>query len=466
MPGEIKVEIGCNYEDFLRGLATVKKEADLAVLEQRRKDKEASDARRAAARKEREERKAAEKEKQDAQRKENKDAAAAWRETQRQMREKEKAEKAARSAAEDQKEQGVSIAQGFMSGGLTGGISAIGQNFGGVGMLVSEAINMFIEGFKKAVEEAKQLRNLSSATDISTGELRKLQVVAEQAGLSLSQFANAVSSFNEKIGTAKIKGSELNNLLNKLGVSQKELKDSTYDYNKGLRDLAKAHAAGTDAATLAYYGNIMFGSSFEQLLPLIKQGTGELEKAGQRIYQTSELATSQLAETSNRWEKFWANFKNVGAEGFAFFDIFVNKIQESVVLATTRALALASPITAAQFFNKESTLGPEGRLLAGKAIAATMSEKDGKAFLDELTKQIKGDAGVKLTPLGMQTAQAASSLQQMGGGDIVSAYAFNPIEETAKNTQKIVELTQQQLDEQRRGNEKSNPPKGSIYRSK
>jgi hypothetical protein len=66
----------------------------------------------------------------------------------------------------------------------------------------------------------------------------------------------------------------------------------------------------------------------------------------------------------------------------------------------------------------------------------------------------------------MQTAQAASTLQQMGGGDIVSAYAFNPAEETAKNTQKMTELQQQTLDEQRRGNEKSNPPKGSIYRSK
>jgi len=466
MPGEIKVEIGCNYEDFLRGLATVKKEADLAVLEQRRKDKEASDARRATARAEREERKKAEKEKQDAQRKENKDAAAAWRETQRQMREKEKAEKAAQSAAQEQKQQKLSVAQGFMSGGLTGGISAIGQGFGGVGMLISEAINMLIEGFKKAVQEAKELRNLSYATDISTGELRKLQVVAEQSGISLSQFAHAVSEFNKNMGKARISGSELNNLLNKLGVSQEDVSKGTYDYNKGIRDLAKAHRAGTDAATLAYYGNLMFGSSFEQLLPLIKKGTGELERAGQGIYKTSELATSQLAETSNRWEKFWANFKNVGAEGFAFLDIFVNKMQESVVWASTRALAVASPVAAARFFNQESTLGPEGRLMAGKVMAKSMSEEGGKAFLDELNKKIKGEEGVKLTPLGMQTAQAASSLQQMGGGDIVSAYAFNPIEETAKNTQKIVELTQQQLDEQRRGNEKSNPPKGSIYRSK
>jgi hypothetical protein len=364
MPGEIKVEIGCNYEDFLRGLATVKKEADLAVLEQRRKDKEASDARRATARAEREERKKAEKEKQDAQRKENKDAAAAWRETQRQMREKEKAEKAAQSAAQEQKQQKFAVAQGFMSGGLTGGISAIGQRFGLVGMLISESINMLIEGFKKAVQEAKELRNLSYATDITTGELRKLQVVAEQSGISLSQFAHAVSEFNKNMGKARIGGSELNNLLNKLGVSQEDVSKGTYDYNKGIRDLAKAHRAGTDAATLAYYGNLMFGSSFEQLLPMIKKGTGELERGAQRIYQTSELATSQLAETSNRWEKFWANFKNVGAEGFAFLDTYINAIPESFVIASARTLALASPVAAAKFYNQESLLGPEGRMVS------------------------------------------------------------------------------------------------------
>jgi hypothetical protein len=70
-----------------------------------------------------------------------------------------------------------------------------------------------------------------------------------------------------------------------------------------------------------------------------------------------------------------------------------------------------------------------------------MSEKDGKAFMDELKKQIKGESGVKLTPLGLSTAQGASSLQQMAGGDIVSAMAFTPLERIASATEQTAANT-------------------------
>ena len=581
MPGEVKVEIGCNYEDFLRGLATVKKEADLAVLEQRKKDQAARDERRAAERADRdakrdalnaereqarntakdereqqrkaeserrqaareelrikkeaekeyerqfkelekaekeaaravaraknEEEKKAESEKQnqirnersqmeavlretqrqikekqraeneaakeadrqkeEASRRQKKNADAQLREEQRQIKEKQRLEKEAQRATEGQKQQNIGIAQGFLSGGLSGGISAIGQRFGPIGMLAAEAINQLIEGFKKAVEEAKQLRNLSYATDITTGELRKLQIVAEQSGISLSQLAHSVSEFNKNMGKARIGGSELNNVLNKLGVSQEDVASGAYDYNRAMRDLMKAHKAGTDAATLAYYGNIMFGSSFEQMLPLIKKGTGDFDRSMQGIYKTSEMATSELANVSDQWEKFWSNFKNVAAEGFAFLSLGFNFKENASTIAGAALLAKGGELGKSAFAISQLEGGSEMKMLLGKKVAsmANLGKEDKEAYLKALDTMVNGEAGVKLTPLSLQTAQAASQLQQMGGGDIVSAYAFNPSEETAKNTAKIAELNQQQLDEQKRSNEKTNLPKGNLYRSK
>ena len=439
MAGNVDVTIGCNYEDFLRGLANVKKEADLAVLEQRKKDQAEREARRAAAREERNERRAAEREKQEAARKEKKESEAAWRETQRQAREKEKAEKEAQKAAEKEKQKKFGIAQGFIGGGVTGGISAIGAAFGPEGQIVAELVNKLIEGFQKAVQEAKELRNLSYATDISTGELRKMTVVAEQAGISISQFAHSVAEFNKNMGRAKIGGSELNNLLNKLGVSQEDIKNNSYDYNRALRDLAKAHRAGTDAATLAYYGNLMFGSSFEQLLPLIKRGTGELDRAGQGIYQTSELANQELSNMSDRWDKFWANVKNISAEGFAFIIELANSFANLPQIPAAIALAKTDPKAAAKYINEEIEGGPKTREFYGRTVANSLKGYEKIDFLNELNKQIYGEAGKKLTPVGLQTAQGASSLQQMGGGDIVSAAAFSPAQATAENTAKSAE---------------------------
>ena len=448
MAGNVDVTIGCNYEDFLRGLANVKKEADLAVLEQRKKDQAEREARRAAQRQERAEQRAADREKEEASRQQKKNADLALREQIRQAKEKQKAEKEAQRAAQSAQQQKIDIAQGFLGGGITGGISAIGASFagatGGLSMIAAELANKFIEGFQKAVQEAKELRNLSYATDISTGELRKMAVVAEQSGISLSQFAHSVAEFNKNMGRAKIGGSELNNLLNKLGVSQEDLKNNSYDYNRALRDLAKAHRAGTDAATLAYYGNLMFGSSFEQLLPIIKKGTGDFDRSMQGIYKTTELATSQLADVSDRWDKFWSNFKNIAAEGFAAMDLIINSKQNLAGIAAAKYYASQGDqlgLGKSAFAVSQLEGGKELKMLVARKISEGLSKSDAELYLKLVDRLVNGEAGIKLSPLGLSTAQGASSLQQMGGGDIVSAAAFSPAQATAEATQKTAENT-------------------------
>jgi hypothetical protein len=185
----------------------------------------------------------------------------------------------------------------------------------------------------------------------------------------------------------------------------------------------------------------MFGSSFEQLLPLIKRGTGELDRAGQMIYKTTDIATEHLADLSDRWDKFWANFKNIGADAFAFFDGLINSFGNTIAIGLAKGLATQNPEAAAEAFNYVATGGPMERKLLGKAVSAGLSDEKKKRFEDRLDELIKGESGVKLTPLGLQTAQGASSLQQMGGGDIVSAAAFSPAQATAEATQKTAENT-------------------------
>lgn len=342
--------------------------------------------------------------------------------------------------AEGQGRNGVmSWLKTFNQGGI-GGILA--KAIGPEAQVIYEALAPIFDAIKDIVKEAKELRNLSFATDIPTGELRKLRVVADQSGISLSQFAHAVSEFNKNMGRAKIGGSELNNLLNKLGVSQDDLRNNSYDYSRAIRDLAKAHKAGTDAATLAYYGNLMFGSSFEQLLPLIKKGTGDFDRSMQGIYNTSELGTSVLADTSDRWDKFWSNFKNVAADGLAYMSLAVNTFENARPLAAATLLAKGGELgKSAEVIANQIVGGDELKMLIGRKLAKGMDKTDADAFMKRLEELVRGEAGVKLTPLGLQTAQGASTIQQMGGGDIMSAVAFSPAQATAEATQKTAENT-------------------------
>ena len=74
-----------------------------------------------------------------------------------------------------------------------------------------------------------------------------------------------------------------------------------------------------------------------------------------------------------------------------------------------------------------------------------MDADEKKIFLDRI-KELQGGAdGKKLSPLGLSEAQGASSLQQMGGGDIVSAIAFTPLERIATATEQTAENTTPQL---------------------
>ena len=467
MPGEVKVEIGCNYEDFLRGLATVKKEADLAVLEQRKKDQAERDARRAAARAERDERRAAEKEKQDAARQEKKDAAELLREQQKIAKEKERAEKEAQKAAQTSKQQKLGVAQGFLGGGLSGGISAIGAVFGAEGQLIAEAVNKLIEGFQKALH----MQNLSIATGLSVGELSGIDLLAKNLGTSLDSLARSFGEFNRRVGEARIKGSELNNLFNKLNVSQEELASGSMNAQRAMILLARAHKAGTDAATLAYYGNMMFGSSFDELIPAIKRGEASIKALTDVYYKQSEHLSKQAAEQGVLWNNLGSSLWNLGADIIGIiamiFNGLIDWLNQSFVFIGK--LFTASPEWQARILShtmpKSGTDEDRRKYFQLQAEDLGLGGEDLKKFNAEV-ERILGSAGAKLTPLGLQTAQAASQLQQMGGGDIVSAYAFNPAEETAKNTAKIAELNQQQLDEQKRSNEKTNLPKGNLYRSK
>jgi chemotaxis protein histidine kinase CheA len=556
MSGEVKLNIGCNYEDFLRGLATVKKEADLAVLEQRKKDQAARDERRAAERADREakreaenaqretaraaaraqrdeeqrlerekrdaaqaqkkqleqdardlqrqikekeklekeaareaarvvreEEKKAEREKQEAARaakkqleedareirrqikekealiveanrnneRQKKEAAAldkknaqiAWQETLRQQRDKEKAQRAAQQSSQAQTQGKVSLAQGAMSGGVSGVISAIGMMFGPWGMVAAEAINMITAGVGELISRAREFRNLSYATGLSTKELMKLESVAEATGVSLQTLSSAFYEFNKRMATAQIRGGEFNAAAGKLGLDMNKLKDRTLTAQEAMIELAKAHKAGTDAATLAYYGNMLFGSSFEQLLPAIRRGTADMIALSEATIGNSETATRAMGTVSDYWNLFWANFKAASYEYIGqITNLWVKAGQ--VLFGIPLVLAIVKSMGAEQAARalNRATIGStdEEKMRLAQAAAKRMSKTDAKTFMDEF-KKILGEGGTKLNPFGLQSAQGASQLQQMGGGDIVGAIAFTPLERIALATEQTAQNT-------------------------
>jgi hypothetical protein len=332
-----------------------------------------------------------------------------------------------------------------------GFLSTLGRAYGQFSMIFS-VLQAGFEFVMKYATMARELRNISVATGIPVGELRNFELQAKQAGISTQAMAHSVAQFNKNMGAAKIQGSEVNALMAKLGVGLTDLKEGTFTYKDALMALAASFEAGTDDATLMHYGVQLFGSSFEQLLPLIKQGSVEMKKSSEAMVGTNKDSVRVLANLADSWDNFCQTIENSFINIFGFIG---NAFAELTDILNNDILALYHSI----FSSSPETQGTDYANDVFKQMSKGLTKEQQKAYFDEFgslmgdearkfydkrIKELTESQGKKLTPQGLTEAQGASTIQQMGGGDIVSAIAFTPLEriaaateQTAKNTEKI-----------------------------
>jgi hypothetical protein len=266
--------------------------------------------------------------------------------------------------------------------------------------------------------------------------------------------AHSVAEFNKKIAEAKIRGGEANAALTKLGFGMQDLTTGQINYQETLYALADAYSAGTDQATLMHYGIQLFGSSFEQLLPLIKQGSGEMKKQFENQYHAEEKWANAAARHADMWDRTKNIIDSVMIDIVGMFQQFGEDMVDEINNNFAGAwLAFKNIFVDDKTIVREAADEIYKQQSSGKTPAERqkyydhwmkeygMDEEKKKIFMDRIKELEGGTGGKKLTPLGLSEAQGASSIQQMGGGDIVSAIAFSPLEriatateETARNT--------------------------------
>jgi hypothetical protein len=342
----------------------------------------------------------------------------------------------------------------FQSAAGIGGMVA-----GPVGALVGSfidawrfAIDKVIDYVKELIAYATKLRNLSIATGVSVAELQKLAGVAEASGVSVDTLAHSFSEFNKRMGEARIKGSEVNNLLVKLGIGMDQVADGSFDAVAGMKALAAAHDAGTDAATLAYYGNKMFGSSFEQLLPIIKRGAAAIDGYNSRHLSNTQEQISTLGRLGDDWNAWWHNFKVVMIFALSEIGDKLYSFIDGPITAMIAVLAKANPELAGKMAEKLISPSSSPLQRGEKLMKMTvfLNDEEKKLFAKGYQEASGGGNGKKLSPFGLSVAGAASQMQQMGGGDIFGAVAFTPLERIAKASEETAQNTKPQNQENQR----------------
>ena len=323
---------------------------------------------------------------------------------------------------------------GLLFGSIGQSLGQFADEFGGI-------IGDMLGAVKELADYAQTLRRISIATGLSIGEVRGFEGMAYAFGVSIETMSKIMMDFTEKMGTARIRGGEITNVLAKMGVGLKEIEDGTFDHQKAMKMLAEAYAAGTDEATLLYYGTQLFGEGFKDLLPIIKAGSRAVEDATKTY---SKGQNEMMSATGRLGQSFDELKRMIGDVGLFLVGAFTMMIEEIQYRWKT--------VFSGGFWNPFETLEDKVQRYVDNApkfmsdeeikerVRKQLSGEDPKKVEEALQKALSGDRGRVLSPFGMAPA-LASQMQQMGGGDIFGAIAATPLdrivkatEETARNT--------------------------------
>lgn len=138
-----------------------------------------------------------------------------------------------------------------------------------------------------------ELQDYSDRLGVSAEELQRWNYIAMQSGLETEQLTKSMSKARDAIGTALTGGS--NTATTALQALLGDLSKIPQDTSQGFQVIINALADVEDSTLQAYYANEIFGEKLAtDLIPLINQGAGTINKFNQEFEQIGYLSNEQV----------------------------------------------------------------------------------------------------------------------------------------------------------------------------
>lgn len=166
----------------------------------------------------------------------------------------------------------------------------ISQTKGTLGTLAASVAGAFsISAFKHFIGEqidvGSRLNDTSEKLGVTTDALQKFQYAAKLSGVDTEAAGTALQFLNKNLGEAIGGSAEQAKTFKDLGIDIASIKDGTQTATDLLPDLAKKfEGIGSDAERTATAMKL-FGRSGASLIPLLKSGSGELQKMFEKFEQ-------------------------------------------------------------------------------------------------------------------------------------------------------------------------------------
>lgn len=340
-----------------------------------------------------------------------------------------------------------------------------GMNWGGAVQALA-FVGDFIE---QTVDYAAKVKLASLRSGVDVEKIQKLTNAGMQQGISFEEITNTLIEGNRRLGQGLVSGGSVQLGLNRLGVSMEQIRNKSVSTTEVLMKMADLYKQTGDDVQMANLGVSIFGNSFTSMIPMLKQGRMAIEALGNSSMVMSKESIENAANLKRNIEQSKKMGQIAGLEIAGFFSEMLNKLAWDAMLAVSPQDNLnKKDITAAKsaygsfsaegesiedfYKRKMSDFKKESKKYAemGSVFGATEDSYAKSNFGRKEAQIINGLADIidsqnasKKMP-GFQAGQMAwaTSLQAMGGGDVLSAMAQNPQQQIADNTANLVQISE------------------------
>jgi hypothetical protein len=332
------------------------------------------------------------------------------------------------------------------------------------GLALTALVGKFVQSASESLQYFREMDLTMRRLGTSGAEFQKLARFGKEAGVSMENVARSLNFFNLYSKKAA-EGNETHaRSLKLLGFTQKDIKDGNVNMTEAIMKLADMYDATGNETLIAAKAMEIFGMRGKDMIPIIKSGREQIREMTKDMAVLSAQAIKELSATQLRIERAKKQLENTfvlgplewlgqyysAREGRALTEEAIATREEGGGTVAQQARSQAASI---------ASNAPDLAALKEAAKAAKIeSERFGyteedhefaRQLAENLEKIIKKkeetpDKAPVITPLLPASALTASSLQEIGGGDISSVLSgtysndmLDAARRTAENTAAI-----------------------------
>jgi len=321
-------------------------------------------------------------------------------------------------------------------------------------MALSSIFGKFTAGVSEALHYFRELDLTMRRIGGSGAEFQQLAGVGKQVGVSMEGVGRSLNFFNKYVGQAAQGSKTHTDALMKMGYTQDQIKRGEVSAIEVIAKMADEYDKTGNDTIVAAKAMEMFGRQGSQLIPIIKMGSEELKNMTKEMTVYSEETIRRLSETEHKMEKFKKTLEKVfyrapliglsNLSGGIEMEQLVDKSVENAIEGggTTKQSA-RSAYNYIKSEVGENTVALRDAMVEarkqyestkGKLFASTERKETARELVDILNREIERieKAPKKETAVEQAAGAAAltaSTLQNIGGGDISSIYSGVSVQE-------------------------------------